>query len=298
MTKLTLLDGGMSRELVACGAELKQPEWSAGAVIDAPEAVVAAHRNFIKAGAQVVTVNAYALVPFHIGEDRFAEQGAGLADRAGRLAREAAGDSGAKVAGCLPPLFGSYEPQAFDAARAPEMLAQLITAQSPHVDQWLVETTSSLEEAAAAAKALEGDARPLWISFTLRDDTVEAPLLRSGETVAAAAALAMEVGAEAILFNCSQPEVMEQAIAIAHGAAQAAGSAMRVGVYANAFDDHKDDGDQGANDKITELRKDLSPESYVTWADLWAKAGASIIGGCCGIGSGHIAALKAHFHDA
>jgi S-methylmethionine-dependent homocysteine/selenocysteine methylase len=294
MTNITLLDGGMSRELTACGAELKQPEWSAGAVIDTPAAVVAAHRNFINAGAQVITVNAYALVPFHIGEDRFATIGAELADRAGRLAREAAGDSGARVAGCLPPLFGSYEPQRFDADRAPAMLDQLITAQSPYVDMWLAETTSSLEEAQAAATVLAGDDRPLWISFTLRDDTVDAPLLRSGETVADAAKLARDVEAEAILFNCSQPEVMERAISIA---AEVAGTALRVGVYANAFDDHKDDGDQGANDKITELRKDLSPTAYVDWANIWVKAGASIVGGCCGIGSSHIAALREHFAD-
>jgi len=233
-------------------------------------------------------------VPFHIGEDRFATIGAELADRAGRLAREAAGDSGARVAGCLPPLFGSDEPQRFDADRAPAMLDQLIAAQSPYVDMWLAETTSSLEEAQAAAMALAGDDRPLWISFTLRDDTVDAPLLRSGETVADAAKLARDVGAEAILFNCSQPEVMERAIAIA---AEVAGTALRVGVYANAFDDHKDDGDQGANDKITELRKDLSPTAYVDWANIWVKAGATIVGGCCGIGSTHIAALREHFAD-
>lgn len=295
MPDMMILDGGMSRELVACGAELKQPEWSAGALVDNPEAVVAAHRNFVAAGADVVTVNAYALVPFHIGEDRFATDGAALADKAGALARQAVEGSGALVAGCLPPLFGSYEPQLFDADRAPAMFDQLIKAQSPHVDLWLVETTSSLVEARAAAAALQGDDRPLWISFTLRDDTSGDPLLRSGETVADAAALALSLGAAAVLFNCSQPEVMEGAIAIAAGAAEAAGSDMRVGVYANAFDDHKDDGEQGANDVITELRKDMDPTAYRDWADDWADAGASIIGGCCGVVSSHIAALSARF---
>lgn len=292
MCKITLLDGGMSRELVACGAELKQPEWSAGAVIEAPDAVVAAHRNFINAGAQIITVNAYALVPFHIGEGRFAEGGADLAARAARLAQEAAEESVVQVAGCVPPLFGSYEPQRFDAERAPAMLQQLIFAQSPYVDMWLIETTSSLEEAQAAAVALAGDERPVWISFTLRDDEADAPVLRSGETVTAAAALALELGAEAILFNCSQPEVMERAISVT---CAIVGGSMRVGVYANAFDDHKDDGDQGANDKITELRQDMTPEAYVKWAEIWVEAGASIVGGCCGIGSSHIAALKAQF---
>lgn len=293
MAQITLLDGGMSRELVACGAELKQPEWSAGAVIDMPEAVIAAHRNFIDAGAEVITVNAYAMVPFHIGEDRFANLGAEWASRAAGLAREAAGTQ-AKVAGCLPPLFGSYEPTLFDAARAPAMLRQLIEAQSEHVDLWLVETTSSLEEASAAVEALAGDTRPLWIAFTLQDDAPTQPLLRSGETVLAATELALHHGAEALLFNCSQPEVMGDAVAIAADAVRAAGGAMRIGVYANAFNTHKDEGAEAANEVITEVRDDLTPAAYQDWADQWITAGASIIGGCCGVGSAHIAALHQH----
>ncbi|WP_412563530.1 homocysteine S-methyltransferase family protein [Thalassobius sp. MITS945101] len=296
MAQITLLDGGMSRELVACGAELKQPEWSAGAVIDRPEAVVAAHRNFINAGAEVITVNAYAMVPFHIGEDRFSSLGAEWTTRAAGLAREAAGTQ-AKVAGCLPPLFGSYKPELFDTARAPTMLKQLIEAQFDHVDLWLVETTSSLEEAAAAAAALAGDSRPLWIAFTLQDDAPTQPLLRSGETVLAATELALHHGAEALLFNCSQPEAMGDAVAIAADTARAAGSTMRIGVYANAFDEHKDEGAGAANEVITEVREDLTPAAYLDWADQWIAAGASIIGGCCGVGSAHIAALRQHLKD-
>lgn len=293
MALITLLDGGMSRELVACGAELKQPEWSAGAVIDSPEAVFAAHRNFIKAGAEVITVNAYAMVPFHIGEDRFSSLGAEWTTRAAGLARDAAGTE-TKVAGCLPPLFGSYKPELFEAARAPAMLKQLIEAQSDHVDLWLVETTSSLEEAAAAAAALAGDSRPLWIAFTLQDDAPAQPLLRSGETVLAATELALHHGAEALFFNCSQPEVMGDAVAIAADTARAAGSTMRIGVYANAFDEHKDEGAGAANEVITKVREDLTPAAYQDWADQWIAAGASIIGGCCGVGSAHIAALHQH----
>lgn len=32
MQPIRILDGGMSRELVRLGAELRQPEWSAGAL--------------------------------------------------------------------------------------------------------------------------------------------------------------------------------------------------------------------------------------------------------------------------
>ncbi|MGO7550740.1 homocysteine S-methyltransferase family protein, partial [Rhizobium leguminosarum] len=72
------------------GAELKQPEWSSLALINAPDIVRKVHQEFISAGSEVVTTNSYALVPFHIGEDRFWKEGAALLRLAGRLAREAA----------------------------------------------------------------------------------------------------------------------------------------------------------------------------------------------------------------
>lgn len=72
---LVILDGGMGRELQRRGAPFRQPEWSALALSEAPEAVLAVHTAYIEAGAQVITSNSYAVVPFHIGEERFAQEG-------------------------------------------------------------------------------------------------------------------------------------------------------------------------------------------------------------------------------
>jgi len=168
----TILDGGMGRELLRAGAPFRQPEWSALALMLAPETVAEAHRRFVDAGAEVITTNTYALVPFHIGAAKFEAEGQELADLAGKLARQAA--DGAKhkvrVAGSLPPLFGSYRPDLFDAARAPEIIGPLVAGLSPHVDLWLAETQSCLAEARFAKAALAGDERPFWVSFTLDDD--------------------------------------------------------------------------------------------------------------------------------
>ena len=291
-----LLDGGMGRQLARMGAPFRQPEWSALALMEAPEMVAEAHRQFIDAGAEVITTNSYALVPFHIGEARFASDGARLADLSGRLARQAA-DAAArpvKVAGSLPPLFGSYRPDLFDAARAPEMLAVLTEGLAPYSDLWLAETQSSIIEAEAAAKAaLARAAKPLWISYTLQDETDDpaTPRLRSGEPAGAAAKAALALGAEAVLFNCSQPEVMGAGIAAAREAIAQAGREARIGVYANAFPPQTKKAE--ANAALSRLREDLDPESYLHWAEEWRAEGASILGGCCGIGPEHIACLKA-----
>lgn len=47
---MVILDGGMGRELQRSGAPFRQPEWSALALSEAPEAVVGVHAAFIAAG--------------------------------------------------------------------------------------------------------------------------------------------------------------------------------------------------------------------------------------------------------
>lgn len=292
---MTILDGGMGRELKRSGAPFRQPEWSALALIEAPATVAAVHRAFIAAGAAVITANSYALVPFHIGAERFAAQGMELAALAGRMAREAAADHpGAMVAGSLPPLFGSYRPDLFDPAHAADLLAPLIAGLAPHVDLWLAETLSATAEARAVIAALGDDPRPRWFSFTLDDapGAADRPArLRSGEPVAVAVAAALEGRAAAVLFNCSQPEVMTAAIRAARAAIAEDGETLAVGVYANAFPPQKEEA--AANEDLLPLRADLDPPGYLAWAKRWADEGASIIGGCCGIGPEHIAVLAA-----
>jgi S-methylmethionine-dependent homocysteine/selenocysteine methylase len=281
----------MGKLLHARGAPFQQPEWSAKALMEAPDAVVSAHEEFIAAGADVVTTSNYAVVPFHLGEERFAARVADLVALAGRLARVATegADHPVRVAGSLPPLFGSYEPSSFDATRAPEMLSRIADALSPHVDLFLAETQSSLAEAGASALACRPHAKPLWLGFTLEDGDNDGPsVLRSGEPVSAAAALATDVGAEAVLFNCSRPEVMAMALIEARAALP---DTIPVGVYANAFEEKPEQ--YSANDTLLDHRVDLDNGGYSRFVERWLDAGAEIVGGCCGIMPGHIAELHA-----
>ncbi|RAU47835.1 MULTISPECIES: homocysteine S-methyltransferase family protein [unclassified Pseudomonas] len=298
MTRVTLLDGGMGRELQRIGAPFRQPEWSALALIEAPDYVLRAHGAFVDAGARIITSNSYALVPFHLGEERFAADALGLAERAGRLAREAAGRSPERVAvaGSLPPALGSYRPDLFNHERSVAIHRILIEGLRSHVDLWLAETQSSIAEVRAVHQALsEADAvrhTPLWLSFTLSDDPEQGPRLRSGEPVAQAVNVALELGAEAVLFNCSQPEVMGQAVIVARQVIDTAAAHAQVGVYANAFPTVSTKAE--ANATLLDIRQDLDPSSYLRWARSWVEQGASIVGGCCGIGPEHIAELHGH----
>ncbi len=292
MGDIRILDGGMSRELQRLGAQLKQPEWSALALIDTPDIVRQVHTEFIEAGADVVTTNSYALVPFHIGEERFQKEGASLIALSGKLAREAADAAGRKVtvAGGLPPIFGSYEPQNFDPARVQDYLKVLVENLAPHVDVWLGETLSLIAEGEAVREAVAGTGKPFWVSFTLNDDAAQVdggePQLRSGETVRAAAEWAAGSGAAALLFNCSKPEVMKAAVETAASVFKDKGVSIEIGVYANALEGEQ--GDSAANEGLHGTRADLTDNAYSRFACEWADAGATMIGGCCGIGAAHI----------
>jgi S-methylmethionine-dependent homocysteine/selenocysteine methylase len=289
IAKPILLDGGMGRQLSRMGAPFKLPEWSALALIQAPEFVRRAHDAFVSSGADVITTNSYGLVPHMIGNARFASDGSALASLAGQLARDAARAAKRKVsvAGSLPPTTPSYRPHLFEPEHATRILQVLVDAMAPFVDLWLIETQSSIREALTAFAVAKPKQRPVWVSYTLRDEVSwNGPAqLRSGELVGDAVKAALDAGAEAVLFNCSQPEVMGRAVRAA------AGDGRRIGVYANAFVPEPPGDEPYAG--ISELRVDLTPARYLSLAQEWIGLGASIVGGCCGIGPEHIAAIRA-----
>ncbi|GEA60157.1 homocysteine S-methyltransferase family protein [Vibrio comitans] len=290
MTDVIILDGGMGRELKRIGAPFTQPQWSAQALIESPNHVEQAHRGFIEAGAQIITVNSYACVPFHLGEALYQERGAELARTAAKLAREAVNKSNQNVviAGSIPPALGSYRPDLFEPVKVKEITQTLFEAQEEYVDLWLAETVASIAEFEAINQVLSQTEKPCHYAFTLQDDVTDIPKLRSGETVQEATIKLCQSGASGIFFNCSIPEVMEQAIAEAKAIIDAQDIDVVIGVFSNSFTPigatHE------ANDTIQSMRE-LSPQDYLEFAKQWHQAGATIIGGCCGIYPSHIKAL-------
>jgi homocysteine S-methyltransferase len=290
MTRVTIMDGGMGRQLKAMGAPFRRPEWSALALMEAPEFVTKAHTQYVEAGAEIIITNNYAVVPFHIGQKRFDEKGYELIELAAKLARKAADQAPHKVmvAGSVPPAFGSYRADLYIEEEADNIYLPHIKAQENYIDIWLAETISTVQEAKKINSLLKNSNKPLWLSFTVKDreeKDVE-PQLRSGKTIQEAIETALELDAKALLFNCSQPEEISPVLQILKNAK----INIPYGAYANAFEPIKKD--QKANLDETTLREDTTPENYLEFAQEWKELGASIIGGCCGIGPEHIEKLR------
>lgn len=285
---MLILDGGIGRHLKKIGAPFGQPEWSALALIEDPSFVSQAHNDFINAGADIITTNSYAIVPFHIGEKRFREIGKELMLSAARIANKCslAAEKKIKIAAGIPPVFGSYKPHSFVYKDALPILELFKECLLPSSDLVLAETLSCIEEIKAVQTVFLNCDQPLWLSFTLDDDLEDKSIsnLRSGESLKEALKSIDFDKVEAILFNCSQPEVMENALRITRDIVS---SKILTGAYANTFPSINSS-QKDANSQLRELREELTPEIYKDFALKWVEAGASIIGGCCGIGPEHI----------
>ncbi len=285
--KIVLTDGGMGQELLRRSGAAPTPLWSARVLIDEPDVVRDLHVDFIEAGAQVITINTYAATPERLEREGVGDLFATLQRLGIDLARQARDKAGkdVRMAGCLPPLFGSYKPEltlSFDKTLA--IYRRIVDEQKDHVDLILCETMASAEEGLAAATAASESGLPVWISWTLRDDA-QAPRLRSGETITGAAAAVAHIVAEARLVNCSTPEVVTAAMS------ELASLGGAVGAYANGFTSVAALKHGGTVDVLS-ARKDLGPQSYADFAMRWVEAGAAIAGGCCEVGPGHIAVLR------
>ena len=282
-----ILDGGMGRELRMRGVEILDTIWSANGLITAPAVVRDIHMDYIEAGADIITTNSYGVILQELVKEGIAGRYDELNQLAGQLAVEARDRSGADVliAGSLPPLRGSYRPDLVDAFAVIEPeYARQVALLTPFVDLFICETMSSADEGYAAAHAAVVSGKPVWVSWTLHEDRTGR--LRSGESIADAAARVAELPITGMLANCCAPE----SIAAAMGLLTATGNTF-VGGYANTFvpvaPDWTLDGN-GDDDGLIALRDDLSPEHYATCAADWVANGATVVGGCCGTGPAHI----------
>ena len=288
---ITILDGGMGQELVARSTQPPNEMWSAKVLMNEADLVTQVHADYIRAGADMITINAYSATPERLKQYGHGDKFLALQQAAIDCATKARDQLGrdVKITGCLPPLFASYNPDLNnDYDMALGLYSQIADAQTAGVDILLAETLGSLLEVRAAATALSGRGKPVWISMSLSEDTAT-PSLRSGEALEEALAFLAQQDVDAVLLNCSLPETISAAMPTL------AQAKTPFGAYANGFTAIKklEMGDIVA-EKFSK-RSDLTPQGYANFAQTWIDAGATLIGGCCEVGPVHITELSRRF---
>lgn len=273
-----ILDGAMGTELVRRGIPAQLPLWSAWALMHNPAAVLEIHREYIAAGATVITTNTFRTTARTFRRTGIPDRSGELTALAVRLVEEAAAAFPGRdllIAGSVAPLEDCYRPdltpsEAELAEEHGEMAFRLAAAGA---DFLLVETMNTTREAAAAAAAAKATGLEFVVSFLCRNDGS----LFSGELLPEAVGAVVPFGPTALSVNCVSPRFLDAPMAILRSATD-----LPLGVYGNV----------GVPGGTGEFVCDVGPEEYARFGRRWAETGASIIGGCCGTSPEYIRLLS------
>ena len=167
--QITLLDGGLGQEIYRRSKLTEAPLWSVEAMLNEPDIVRKVHLEFIEAGAEICTLNTYSATPTRLRNSNREDDFELIHSMADQAVREAIQNSKLpiKVAGCLPPLHGSYlgTPSRPKSSMADEY-AQIVQLH-PTVDLWIIETMTNPHEAEAAVTAGLESGKPVLLAYRL-----------------------------------------------------------------------------------------------------------------------------------
>jgi homocysteine S-methyltransferase len=284
---VVVLDGGLSTALELQGADLGGALWTARVLAEEPERIVAAHRAYFRAGAQVATTASYqASTDGMLAAGYDSATARRLITRSVTLAREvrdevAEGRDGVLVAGSVGPYGASLADGSeyrgrygVPAARLRDFhlpRLELLAAGEP--DLLAVETIPDLEEAEVLVPLLEEVGLPAWFCYSVRGEVTSA-----GQPLEEAyAVLAGRDSIVAAGVNCSEQGDVLGAVTRAVAV---------TGVPAVAYPNRGGRWDSEAKQWVYGAPVDLA------LVDSWVAAGARLVGGCCGTGPSDIAALS------
>ena len=272
MTEITLLDGPLGTELNARDVLTDLPLWSAAAIETAADVIAAIHRDYANAGATVHTANTFRTKRRTAGDDW--ER---MARKAVEIARNAV-PAAHRVAGSIAPLEDCYRPDLSpgeDARGEHRELAEVLA--DAGCELLLCETFPHVGEAIVAVAEASRTGAETWVALTAGP---QANLL-TPTAMAEGARRAVDIGANAVLVNCTPAtDTLRFVEALAD-----AKLGVPIGAYANAGQPDENIGWQSATEP--------SAGVYVQLVRQWIDAGATLVGGCCGTGPKHIAAIRA-----
>lgn len=294
-----LLDGAMGTELVRRGFSLEAPLFSARALLDAPELVEQIHADFIRAGAQIITTNSFALHLHTLARAGLAEHARALVERsvltidrarqrcAEQDPKREQGWAKIRIAGSLPPTRG-IEPRELAIAEQRTLASMLVAA---GVDLLLLETHTSTAEVEISLEAVAGIDLPIWLSVVAGAPTATRPdgsRLLGGESFDALLACVGQAKLDALLINCTQIDAVPAALRALESARSRVGApidAIPLGLYPHLGRPSWDG---------TWHERFLEPDIYAGQIQAWilAHPAFELAGACCGSTPDYIAALR------
>lgn len=283
-----IIDGGMGTQLQQSGVPMDGKVWSGRAVLSHPDAIVDAHEAFIQAGAEVIIANTFATA-------RHMLEPGGLGDRvreinlnAVRLAREARGNVAHKpvaIAGSICEWAPTDDPKWHNAKAVGDSTreqAELLAEAG--VDLIALEMCEEIELSIAATEAALETDLPIWIGMSARThkgcdilSVFDDPEQDFESLVRALADY------PAMMMNVMHTPVtdIDESLSIVKKYWQGP-----IGIYPESGYFTMPDW------QFVDI---IEAEELAQLAKGWVTQGVRMVGGCCGLGPAHIAALRRIF---
>jgi len=283
-----ILDGAIGTEILR-----RNVTWADHQLATKPDFVRGIHEDYIRAGADVISTNSFQLSRralynhfrddahrHHIGAKDLDERANKLLAASVRLAVEAREKVAAKrpvaVAAAITTLEWCFRPDLVPAdEQARREYRELFgIVKDAGADLVLFETVNSIGEANVAAEVARELGLPCWVGFV----PAKTGKLFTGETLGDAVESMQKRGVDAVLLNCAPPDDISRGMKELMPRAK-----VPTGAYAHI----------GRFNPPEWMFTDEYPvPRYTQECAGWKRAGARILGGCCGTTPDHIAALS------
>jgi len=276
-------DGAMGTQLMIAG--LEQGNCGEAWNLNYPERVLAIQRAYVDAGSDCLLTNTFGGSRIMLNRHSHADDVVAINAAAVRIASEAFGSRDGYVIGDIGPFGGLMQPygefteaQVLDAFR--EQAKALVDAGA---DAIIIETQTSLEELGLGLQAAREAGAACVIGSMAYDVTLDGSTFRTmmGIDPERAAEFMQRHGADIIALNCGTGMDMERARQAVLRYLEITN--LPIMAQPNA-----------GQPKLVEMKVvyDETPDQMVTGVVPLIRAGASIIGGCCGSTPDHIRAFR------
>ena len=291
--KIRILDGGMGQELLARGMEHNASLWSANAILDKKyhKLVLDTHKDFIKAGAEIIVTTTFATRKKRLKENNIEDRFEYLNKKAGEIALKAKEEfSNVFVAGGLPPQNLTYESDNRDENEITKDFNEQAKVLNPYVDFFYFDVWSSIKEVKCGINAIKEFKKPYLVGIHISEGTN----LPSGEKISNLKNI-IDEQALGVMLSCVSPENFEVNFEQLKNLNVPFGFKLNGFVttkpkegYTTSFLKYK----KGVNpNEFLGKRKDLTPDKISEIVRKFINNGATIIGGCCETRPSHIKAM-------
>jgi len=287
-----ILDGGMGQELLARGMKPKGTLWSANAILNENyhQLLLDTHRDFIKAGAEVIVTTTFTTRRKRLKENNIEDKFEYLNKKAGEIANQLKKEfPNVLIAGGLPPQDLTYEADQRNEDEIFKDFNEQAKLLDPYVDFFYFDVWSSIKEFKCGINAIKEFKKPYLIGIHIS----EGSNLPSGEKISDIKSV-IDDQLLGVMLSCVSPENYEKNLTEIKQLNVPFGFKLNGFMTTNPKEGYTSSFFKNFGGNPNEFlghRSDLTPDKIGEIAKKFKENGATILGGCCETRPSHIEAM-------